>query len=325
MTESMISVGKYDLNQQPLVSVVVVTYNSSKTIIETLESVKQQSYDRIELVLSDDCSSDETIALVNRWIGHNSTRFVHTEVVTTEKNTGVAGNLNRGINKSHGKWIKSIAGDDLLVPEAIEEYIEYVNSNKKIQMCVCDVEPFTEDGEKPQEVSNLYKRFFELAGESYEKQRRRVMTELVFIGPGYFYKRDLFNAVGGYTEKYGCAEEWPFVYKVIMGGNRIYTLDNKLILYRVSDNSLCHSKDSHQLPNKRVFEGMYMHFFDFAFKDLIKDGRPLVAWHHALLYWSEKIQYSIGNNLLRRSLFYCLMALSPLSWFHKLQRRENIN
>lgn len=48
----------------PLVSVVVITYNSSKYIVETLNSVKKQTYKNIELIITDDCSTDNTVSVI---------------------------------------------------------------------------------------------------------------------------------------------------------------------------------------------------------------------------------------------------------------------
>ena len=56
---------------EPLVSICVITYNSSKTVVETLESIKNQSYSNIELVVSDDCSPDNTVELVQQWLEKN--------------------------------------------------------------------------------------------------------------------------------------------------------------------------------------------------------------------------------------------------------------
>ena len=268
---------------QPLVSVVVVTYNSSGTVLETLDSIKRQTYSNIELIISDDCSSDDTVNVCRAWLNKNTSRFANSEIVSTIQNTGVSGNLNRGVKQSHGEWIKSIAGDDMLVPSAIEEYINFIYENTdKVRMCVCDVEPFTENGVKPTRVIERYKRYFELEGENYEQQRKRVLTSLVFIGPAFFYSRELYDEVGGFTEKYGCAEEWPFVYKVIRGGNRIYAFNKKLVRYRVQAQSLCHTEDN--LGSKRVFDGMYRHFFDYAFKDLILEGQIITALRQAKSY-----------------------------------------
>ena len=304
----------------PLVSVVVVTYNSSKTIIETLESIKEQTYDRIELVITDDCSSDDTIALVNKWLEHNSSRFINAVVVTTDKNTGVAGNHKRGIAKTQGVWIKTIAGDDLLIPEAIEEYVRYVGSNDIIQMCVCDVECFSSDGEVSPQSIELYNKYFQYANEPYEKQLDRVMTQLVFVGPTYFYSRKLYNEVGGCPEKYGCAEEWPFVYKVIKAGHRIYAIDKKLVKYRVQSDSISHDKSKDGLISKHLFMGMYSHYFDYPFKDLIRRGKYLTAWHYALYYWGHKLQYNFKSPIIRKVISVLFGIASPLAVINKLKK-----
>lgn len=304
--------------ENPLVSVVVVTYNSSNTVVETLESIKGQTYKNIELIITDDCSKDDTIDVVQQWLGENDSRFVYTELVTTKKNSGVSGNLNRGIRKSHGDWIKSIAGDDHLIPSAIEEYIGFIQAHEEnIRMCVCDIELFSTDGDVDVRIIEEYKRYFQLESESYEKQRKRVMGQLVFVGPTYFYSRELYDEIGGFSDKYGCAEEWPFCYKVIRGGNQIYALNKKLVRYRVQSNSLCHTKNRPELGNKLVFDGMYNHFFDYPFKDLIKEGNLLRAWHYALYYWGRKLQFKSDRYIMRKLIEKLSYALSPLYYLWK--------
>jgi len=78
--------------ENPLVSIIVITYNSSEYVIETLESAKAQTYQNIELIVSDDCSTDETLEICRDWMKKNQDRFVRSELITTEKNTGISGN-----------------------------------------------------------------------------------------------------------------------------------------------------------------------------------------------------------------------------------------
>ena len=66
-----------DLPSEPLVSIIVMTYNSEKYILETLESVRAQTYKNIELLVTDDCSIDNTVELVNVWIQENKFRFLY--------------------------------------------------------------------------------------------------------------------------------------------------------------------------------------------------------------------------------------------------------
>ena len=313
-----LTIDKEATPQFPLVSVVVVTYNSSATVLETLESIKSQTYKNIELIVTDDCSKDDTIEVVRKWLERSCCRFDGVELMTTEKNTGVSGNINRGIRKSHGAWIKTIAGDDLLIPTAIEEYMSFVRGNHDgVKMCVCDVEPFAINAEVPLKIIRSYKNYFEFEKEAYEEQRKRVMCSLVFVGPAFFYSRELFDEIGGFSEKYGNAEEWPFVYKIIMGGNRIYTIEKKLVRYRVQAESLCHTIEG-ELSNKNVFMGMYRHYFDRPVKDLIREGRILTAWHFSLFYWSRRLQYHVNNSRLRKSISTIFFIFSPLAYMKKI-------
>ena len=105
-----------------LVSVAVVTYNSSKTVVETLDSIANQTYPDLELIVSVDCSTDNTVEICREWIEAHKERFVRTELLTVEKNTGVSANMNRGADACQGEWVKDIAGDDVLLPECIDIY-----------------------------------------------------------------------------------------------------------------------------------------------------------------------------------------------------------
>lgn len=120
--------------RQPLVSINITTYNSSKFIIETLESAKMQTYQNIELIVSDDSSVDNTVELCKKWIEKNKERFVRCKVITVEKNTGIAANCNRAMNASNGEWIKELAGDDIFLPNCVEDNINYVMAHPEINI-----------------------------------------------------------------------------------------------------------------------------------------------------------------------------------------------
>lgn len=121
-----------DINK-PLVSVRVLTYNSSEHIVETLDSVYQQTYRNIELVISDDCSKDDTINICQKWLKSHKDRFANVVFLTSPVNTGVCANSKRSMDAATGDWIKGMGGDDLLTPNAIEEYLSFTVTNN------CDI------------------------------------------------------------------------------------------------------------------------------------------------------------------------------------------
>jgi glycosyltransferase involved in cell wall biosynthesis len=89
-----------------LVSVIIVTYNSSEFIIETLESVKEQSYKIIELIITDDASTDNTVLKCEQWLSENKSHFLSTKLITIDKNSGIVANRNRGLSAASGEWVK---------------------------------------------------------------------------------------------------------------------------------------------------------------------------------------------------------------------------
>ena len=104
----------------PLVTIVVISYNQSKYIKENLDSIKAQTYLNIELIIADDASPDNSVEVFESWLNDNSytaKKNFH------QKNTGLATVLNECIELAKGKYIKLIAADDFLHPEAIENCV----------------------------------------------------------------------------------------------------------------------------------------------------------------------------------------------------------
>ena len=103
---------------RPLVTIGVITYNSAGTIVETLESVKKQTYGNIELIISDDASKDNTVEICRDWLERNASRFSRVEMITTDVNTGTCGNCDRLLEKTTGLWLRILAADDILFGES---------------------------------------------------------------------------------------------------------------------------------------------------------------------------------------------------------------
>jgi glycosyltransferase involved in cell wall biosynthesis len=97
----------------------VVTYNSEEFVLETLESIRYQveqygKEHRTTLIVSDDASTDNTVEMVNRWIEKYGGLFARTQVMTVEKNTGVAHNVARILRNITDDCVRVTAGDDLI-------------------------------------------------------------------------------------------------------------------------------------------------------------------------------------------------------------------
>lgn len=105
---------------QPLVSIVVISYNQGKYIRENLDSIQSQTYDNIQLIVADDASKDDSVEIFDKWLLENN-YFAEKNYHLT--NTGLATTLNECFELIKGKYVKFIAADDYLHPQSIEKCV----------------------------------------------------------------------------------------------------------------------------------------------------------------------------------------------------------
>lgn len=125
--------------EDPLVSVVVPTYERVGFIAETVESVLAQDYPRIEIVLSDDGSADGTAEAVKRFGDEHPTMIT---ALTVKHNTGLPANLNRGLQAATGELVARLDGDDVMLPGKLRQGVEALRLRPDAVACSHDAEVF---------------------------------------------------------------------------------------------------------------------------------------------------------------------------------------
>ena len=131
---------------EPLVSVLVPSYNHEKYVIECLESIKNLTYRRLELIVSDDCSQDGTFALAEQWAQKNAGRFERILVVRQEKNVGLVANLQYLFNSALGDYLAYIASDDVFMETAIERRLKMLQHDRDIDAVFANAQLVSESG-----------------------------------------------------------------------------------------------------------------------------------------------------------------------------------
>lgn len=229
--------------EQPLVSVPVITYNSAKFVLETLESIKAQTYQNIELIISDDCSTDNTVELCQQWVEQNKNRFVRTQIITSEVNTGVSANGNRGRDACQGEWIKGIAGDDLLMPNCVEDCVEYVQQNTNIIYLFGRIEAFGANEERNKYFTeNIFDySFFNLDVDG--QLERLVFGSNCVPASTCFYNRQKAIDLGiRNDERIPLLEDWPKWIRILEKGVKLDFIEKALVQYRIHEGALTTSK-----------------------------------------------------------------------------------
>lgn len=227
-----------------LVSICVVTYNSQLYVEETLESVGKQTYPNIELIISDDHSTDETISICKEWIQKNGSRFVRTLLIQSEKNTGIAANCNRAHFAANGEWLKLIAGDDVLLSDCIEKNVNYVQKNADIQL-LQSYNLYIDSESHLLEIP-LYRKDSYFFNSSAELQHAILLRKYVANTVSTFMKRSLFVAIGGFDEEISMLEDYPFWLLCTDLGVKIYFMDELTTYYRVHQTSISNGGEKGQ-------------------------------------------------------------------------------
>lgn len=107
-----------------LVSIVMPSYNTGNLIADSIKSVLSQTYHNWELIVVDDCSSDDTDEVVSLFADERI------KYIKNDKNSGAAVSRNRALKEAKGKWVAFLDSDDLWFPEKLEKQINFMKSNK---------------------------------------------------------------------------------------------------------------------------------------------------------------------------------------------------
>lgn len=159
-----------------LVSVIIPAYNAEETIIECLESVLQQTYRNIEVIIVDDGSEDNTFTLIKEYLQINST---HNVSVLQIRNSGPAYARNYGIEHANGNYIAFLDSDDKWKHNKIEKQLFYLKNNPQVDLLGCG-------------YSIGGKEHF-LTGKLKSISKYQLLFKNYFLTPSIIVKRDILE------------------------------------------------------------------------------------------------------------------------------------
>ena len=111
------------MNNKPLVSIVTPSYNSEALIGETIQSILNQTYTNWELIIVDDCSSDQTVDIIKEYTDERIQLHI------LEQNSGAAVARNHAIKKATGKYLAFLDSDDLWTEDKLEKQVRFMQTN----------------------------------------------------------------------------------------------------------------------------------------------------------------------------------------------------
>ncbi len=243
------------MKNNPLVSVLIPTYNSVDFVEDTVRSIMNQTYTNIEIVIVDDASTDGTIKILEK-LSKEDKRI---KLSQNKKNLGITDNMNNGILKCTGKYIAILDGDDWAYPYRIEEQVKLMEKDEKVVLCsgymdICD-----------ENLNIKTTRTYPLK----DKDIRRAMVKYDPIShPSSMWRTDTLLKTNLYSKNFPICRDYDLIVRISEFG-KYENVPKPLIKYRVRKNSETGKRIrqtqlySFYIQMKAVFE----HDFKFTFTD----------------------------------------------------------
>lgn len=256
---------------KPLVSIIVPVYNVEKYLEECLNSLVNQTYENIEIIVVNDGSTDNSPKIINKFVSDYS--FVKT---INKLNGGLSDARNTGLPYAQGEYISFIDSDDFVEPDFIELMVNE-SIEKQTLVTVCDIDVFFENG-KPGYVFEGLKHI-----------KGKTDIQCAFLSPLFawnkLYHRSIFEDENIRYPLNLWYEDIPVTIPLFSKQNKIGYVNKILVHYRQRSTSIMGTKHSAKLVD--IFTILDMVYNDFEKRDVLKKFHDEIEYlfiEHLLLY-----------------------------------------
>ena len=226
------------MDKSKLVSICIPMYNHARTIRETLLSALYQSYDNIEVIVVDDCSTDKSMEIVSTF--HDP----RLRVYKNEKNLGMVGNWNKVLSLAKGEFTLILHGDDRLYITSIEKKVAFMNQGNNIMLAIS--------------ASMVINRKNEVLMERHPFRGTRIMngkkmakysyrTKNIYGEPGnVLFRTSVAKKLGGFADNTVYATDWDLWLRLSCLGRVAYS-NEVLMEYRITETNVTSKTDTKRM------------------------------------------------------------------------------
>lgn len=254
----------------PQVSVIIPVYNQEKYIKECVDSVINQSYSNIEIIVVDDGSTDKTPDILRTY--GDKIKYIRQE------NQGPSSAVNKGIRSANGSLICWLGSDDLYMPNKIERQVEFLQNDQSISVVYSDYITIDSYGN---EINKVH-----ISHPSQEKFTRMLLIRNFINGSTVMMRRECLDNVGFYDENLGADPDGDMWFRLLKNGYKFGHIPEPLVKYRWHQNNVSHNvglmrncKDKVRLKVIQQFSVQELFGDVIANKGSLSNAYEEIAWH----------------------------------------------
>ncbi|NNM67402.1 MAG: glycosyltransferase family 2 protein [Spirochaetales bacterium] len=218
----------------PFLSLAIITYQSEKTVAETLASLENlKELETVELILFDDASRDATRELVSKWVDKNRKLFHSVQTIFSDRNLGISRAHTRAFAEAKGVWGTYLGGDDLLRSPSRDFFLKLKTALQDVKEHLVRLrvkEYWSETGT----IIDYFDSYSFLIRLSARRQYRYLASSGYPFrsGPGTVFRLDTLRALDGFGTYNLAFEDWQLYLRFTRNGYRAGFLDLEGVLWR---------------------------------------------------------------------------------------------
>lgn len=286
------------MSQNKLVSVICLCFNHEKFVTETLQSVLNQTYNNIELIILDDYSRDNSVNEIEKWLTNNP----GIQFIKNEKNLGVTQSFNKALNFAKGDYIIDLAADDVLLPNCVALQLKKFHKSdiKNLGVVYGNAELIDENGK----FSSYYFPV-DSSKKVLEKRKTGNIYKSILTGGNSIcsvtamYKKEVYEQLNGYDENL-IYEDLDFWIRSSIIFNFDF-VDDILVQKRIVNNSLGTHFNVKSENSNKINDSTYLILLK-AFKlnkSKEEDKLLLKRVHHEMILNLKSKNYVLFLKLLK--------------------------
>ena len=239
-----------------LISIVVNCYNRANMVRTALDSVWNQTYRPIELIIVDDESKDNTMEVVEQWRSEHPDTQDFTSIAKTFPNGKPSRSRNRGLALAHGDYIQFVDDDDWIYPHAVQAKVDYIQSHPDCGLVVNQIDYYRNG------------KIFDVTNISLPDNPQNLIEHLLrhecLLVATLMFKTEVLRAIGGWKDDLHFAMDMEITLRHVMNGGTIGLVDQSLGIYRfhLRGRRQCTTYRD-KLPDDFIV-GFYEHLVDLA-------------------------------------------------------------
>ena len=284
---------------EPVCTILMPVRNAGQTVAQTLESIKAQTLHNYELIVVDDHSSDDTMAIVGEYARSDTRIQTH-----QNRGTGIVDALNHGLDHARCDLIARMDADDIMLPTRLERQVDYLRQHPETGVIGCQVRLFCADG-----IAAGYRHYESWlnAALDHEEIQNQMFFESPLAHPSVMFRRTPVLAIGGYREG-EFPEDYDLWFRLDAAGTRFHKLPEVLLRWRdsavrtsrrdsrYSQTAFAHLRNQYLLKDKRVLarDGVWV---CGAGQKTRRRVRPLVDGGMRLRGWVDIDPRKVGREL----------------------------